>query len=83
MLKPCPFCGKKLNVDDIDTVHASGTGWIQKEDFRAYVSFREAPKEQWCYAVNCPETAGGCGARIEADSNAEAIEKWNVRTAIL
>lgn len=86
-MKPCPFCGMKLDPDDIDTVYPSGIGW--KEDdwgdgtlFRHYVSIHAEPlpKEQWCYKVVCQVHYGGCDASIGGDSKEEAIKKWNKRT---
>jgi ribosomal protein L37AE/L43A len=79
-LKPCPFCGKQPSPDDPDTLYPSGTGWVERRGLRHYVSFREAPKEQWCYSMNCPEPSGGCGAEIHGDSAEEAMRKWNTRT---
>lgn len=78
--KPCPFCGKKIDPTDIDTLYPSGTGWETGEGgYRHYVSAREVPKEQWCYKVVCQEHYGGCGAEVHGDSKEEALEKWNRR----
>lgn len=76
---PCPFCGKQPELDNPDTLYPSGTGWKLHRGFRAYVGFREVPKEQWCYGMHCCECCGGCGAEIHGDSAAEAVEKWNRR----
>lgn len=81
-MKPCPFCGMKLDPEDVDTVYPSGVGWKEDETelYRYYVSSREVPKEQWCYKVVCQEHYGGCNASITGDSKEEAIEKWNKRS---
>ena len=80
-LKPCPFCGKMPDLEDEDTLYPNGTAWIFKEAIQSktYVSFRDAPKEQWCYSFHCVEIAGGCGAEISGDSKEQAIAAWNQR----
>jgi len=80
-MKNCPFCGKEPDdMTDRDTLHPSGVGWIENSNGREYVSFRDAPKEQWCYTMNCLEIHGGCGAQMNGDTEAECVEKWNHRT---
>jgi hypothetical protein len=78
---PCPFCGRTPELDNPDTLYPSGTGWkpVQGELYRSYVNFREVPKEQWCYSMNCCECCGGCGAEISGDSELDAVTKWNRR----
>lgn len=84
-MKPCPFCGKRMDETDVDTVYPSGFGWIdhweENYDYREYVSVLSVPlpKEQWCYQVVCQTHQGGCGAQISGDSKIEAIENWNRR----
>jgi hypothetical protein len=79
-LKPCPFCGHEVDLEDSDTLYPNGSGWRDREnDMREYYSFRKVPKEQWCYSMHCPTTAGGCGVEMSADSRQEAIDKWNQR----
>ena len=79
-MKPCPFCGKEVDLEDPDTLHPTGSGWlIRNTGVRSYHSFREVPQEQWCYGLHCTTTSGGCGVRMDADSRTEAIEKWNNR----
>jgi hypothetical protein len=78
-LLPCPFCGKAMDAKDHDTVYPTGGGWVQLGDIRVYRSFREVPKEQWCFGVHCSSAAGGCDAQVIGDSEAEAIKKWNAR----
>lgn len=81
--KPCPFCGMKIDPEDIDTVYPSGTGWIdvpmEEGGYRHYVLASQVPVEQWCYKIICNESYGGCSAEIYADSREEAVEKWNKR----
>ena len=76
-LLPCPFCGAMLDGDDSDTIYPTGTGWRwdMELQLRTYHSFREIPKEQWCFGVHCVS----CGAEIHGDSLKEAVEKWNRR----
>ena len=76
---PCPFCGKLADLEDYDTLYPSGTGWKDEGGLRSYHSFRDVPKEQWCWGMHCPTPAGGCGAEIHGDSKAEALAKWNKR----
>lgn len=79
-MKPCPFCGMEVDLSDPDTLYPSGTGWKDRPDgLRSYHSFREVPREQWCWDMHCPTTAGGCGAVMSGDSREECIEKWNTR----
>jgi hypothetical protein len=35
---------------------------------------------QEIWTIHCPETSGGCGAEITADTADEAIQKWSRRT---
>jgi hypothetical protein len=80
-IKPCPFCGKEVDLEDDDTLYPTGSGWKDRtEGFRSYHNFREVPKEQWCYGLHCATTAGGCGVEMQGDSMEEAISKWNART---
>jgi hypothetical protein len=80
--EPCPFCGKAVDPDDADTLYPNGSGWKFNDELgmQTYHSFREVPKEQWCWPMHCPEVAGGCGAEISGNSRDEAISKWNTRT---
>lgn len=77
----CPFCGKPVNLEDDDTLYPTGTGWKEDEvdGFRTYHSYRDVPKEQWCWGMHCPTPAGGCGAEITGDSKAEALAAWSRR----
>jgi hypothetical protein len=77
---PCPFCGKKIDPSDIDTVYPTGSGWKQHEGYRSYHYYLDVPKEQWCYGIHCVESSGGCGANISGDSKLEVLAKWNTRT---
>lgn len=81
-MKGCPFCGLAVDLNDSDTLYPNGTGWKEhpnKDISRDYCSYKAVPKEQWCWSIHCPTTAGGCGAEISADSKQEAIDKWNTR----
>lgn len=79
-LKPCPFCGRKVDDDLIDTLYPSGIYWRQHNNFRSYHSHKERKEgDQPCYEMNCTESNGGCGAEISADTLEEVITKWNRR----
>lgn len=80
-MKPCPFCGKVVDLDEADTLYPNGIGWSDDAHppLRVYLTFREVPKDQWCWTMHCPTTTGGCGAEISADSRQEAIDAWNRR----
>jgi hypothetical protein len=75
-LLPCPFCGAALDVNDHDTRYPNGTGWeeIEEVGMRTYTSFRNVPKEQWCYKIGCR-----CGAEMHGDGVQEVTELWNTR----
>ena len=80
--KPCPFCGKKVDLDDHDVLYPSGTAWYlppELDGMKAYTNFRDVPKEQWCYTLHCPIQSGGCGAEMSGDSKEECKEHWNRR----
>lgn len=80
-MKPCPFCGKKINAEDPDTLYPTGTGWRQEtEEFRSYHRATDVSREHWCYKIVCQEHYGGCGAEIHGDSIDEVKEKWNKRS---
>lgn len=78
-MKPCPFCGNAVDIDDGDTLYPNGTGWRDNTFGRSYHSFREVPKEQWCWSVHCTTTSGGCGCEMSGDTRQEAINNWNKR----
>lgn len=79
-MKPCPFCGHRVDLEDEDTLYPNAIGWQEHEDrFRSYCSYRDVPPEQWCYSMHCVTTSGGCGAEISGDSMQECIDKWNRR----
>jgi len=81
-MKPCPFCGKEIDIDDEDTLYPNGIVWEDIEYGRVYHRFGSAPatpKERYCWSVHCSTISGGCGAQMSADSKEEAIEKWNKR----
>ena len=78
---PCPFCGKPVDLKNTDTLHLTGVGWLFNEELQTHTYHRntETPQEQWCYSMNCPVTAGGCGATMHGDTKADALAKWNKR----
>lgn len=82
ILKPCPFCGRKLDINNEDTVYPTGIYWRYSEEIGChhYVSFNERlPDDNPCYKVTCPSIYGGCDAQVTGDSEQEAIDKWNRR----
>ena len=84
-LEPCPFCGKKPNLEDPDTLYPTGIYWIFNEQIGlvTYHSAQERTEDmQPCYTMHCPTAACGCGAEICADSRDEAIEAWNRRASV-
>ena len=76
-IKPCPFCGAVLNIEDGDTLYPTGFGWkiIEGTDFLSYHRLSEVPREQWCWGMHCPN----CSAEVNGDSEQEAIDNWNKR----
>lgn len=79
--KPCPFCGKVPDMEDGDTLYPNATAWIYDAELECnvYVSFREAPKEQWCYSFHCPTVSGGCGCEVHGNTKEDAVARWNTR----
>lgn len=79
-LLPCPFCGRKVDDDLIDTLYPSG---IYRRPGRGYVSHKERqPGDIPCWSMHCVLHHGGCGAEISGDSEEETIAAWNRRQAI-
>ena len=81
-LKPCPFCGKKPDLEDQDTLYPSGTAWRFDEgiQLRTYHGFRDRQDgDGICYTMHCPVQACGCGAEISGDSKEDAVSLWNAR----
>ena len=67
-------------MEDPDTLYPTGVGWeIHRSCHRSYKSFREVPKEQWCYGMHCVTTSGGCGATVTGNSIDAAVAAWNRR----
>lgn len=80
LLKPCPFCGRKVDRDLIDTLYPTGTFWRVTNGFRHYVGRKERQDgDKMCMGMHCTESNGGCGAEISADTEEEVIAKWNRR----
>jgi hypothetical protein len=79
-MKSCPFCGHEVDLENSDTLYPNGTGWhIDGNGITTYHSFREVPKEQWCWSMHCPTTAGGCGIEMADNTKQQALDKWNTR----
>ena len=84
---PCPFCGRKAELDDPDTLYPAGVYWRMLDDAvlgplgaKHYVSARDRKTgDQPCFTMHCPVPAGGCGAEITGDSREDAIASWNRR----
>lgn len=80
---PCPFCGKAVDLDDVDVLHRSGIYWRYEEDIgcRTYHRMRDRLEtDNACWELNCPTTSCGCGVNIIGDSVEEVIASWNRRT---
>lgn len=82
-MKPCPFCGNNIDIDDPDTLHKTGTIWIDGlHDGRSYHHFKTDTKgleNGFCWEINCTTSSSGCGVNISADSKQEVIAKWQRR----
>jgi len=85
-IKPCPFCGMAVDINDYDTLYPSGIHWYDDPDIgRVYISRNQLKRAKGlyhvhdCWVLNCVATAGGCGASITGDSAGEAIHKWQQR----
>lgn len=80
---PCPFCGKKVDLTDEDTIYPSGIYWRvfdEESSMRSYHSDRDClGTDGVCYAMHCPIPSGGCGAETMGDSKREALAAWNRR----
>ncbi len=79
---PCPFCGKPVDLKDNDTLYPSGILWHldPHTGVKSYHSLTQRRDgDHFCYSMNCPTTSGGCNAKIDADSRAEALAAWNTR----
>lgn len=79
-LKPCPFCGHQLDVEDGDTLYPSGLYWRVTDDITHYIRLKERQEgDQPCWKIVCNTSAGGCDVEMHADTEEELIEKWNRR----
>jgi hypothetical protein len=75
-MKPCPFCGKEPDLDDLDTLHPSGIYWTDSEHGILYRSHQDRGlHDHECYEINCIP----CSLTLEGDSKEEVIEKWETR----
>jgi hypothetical protein len=80
-VKNCPFCGRVIDITDLDTLYPDGVGW-QYDDATgstSYCDFREVDDAFWCYVLVCNPALGGCGAEMHADTRSQVIERWNCR----
>lgn len=81
-MKPCPFCGKKVDLTDEDTMYPSGTLWAFEPElgFRHYFGWdRQEEADGMVWKLGCTPNAGGCGAEIHGDSIQETLDLWNRR----
>ena len=81
-IKPCPFCGKEVDLEDGDTLYPSGVGWEVNEDgsFSHYTKAYDVPPNQWCWKLTCSTISGGCGAEMHGDSKQDTINRWSKRS---
>ena len=82
-LKPCPFCGKVLDLDDPDTLYPTGVYWYLDSDYGEIYSTQKfshiGVAGNPCYKLVCSGISGGCDAVMHGDSEQEVIERWNRR----
>lgn len=77
---PCPFCGRKSDPADEDTMHPSGSVWKDRGEFRTYHHRSElSDYDGQVWELNCVEHYGGCGANMLGDSPKDVLDKWNRR----
>ncbi len=69
-LKPCPFCGFKLDVTDDDCIYPADRPQYDEETDSIYYR---------CYQLVCYETGGGCGASVLGTTPEDCITLWNTR----
>lgn len=81
-LLQCPFCGKKPDVSNPDTLYPTGIVWVDKKDVgRVYGTRNQLDYTHGgqCWSINCVTSSGGCGVEMHGDSKEEAINKWQTR----
>lgn len=77
---PCPFCGRKPDMDGDDTLYPTGR-WREDDGLRHYLMIDdERESHGTVYTMHCPETYGGCGAQVAGDSKDDVMAKWNRRS---
>ena len=75
---PCPFCGKEIDVLDVEFLHRTGTYWHDTEHGRSYTVDKE---DNPCWVLSCVEIYGGCGASMYGDTLSETISNWTKRVS--
>ena len=79
-MKPCPFCGKEVDLTDPDVLYPSGIYWTERNGYKYYHGRDElTDNSHKVMTLECPEGSGGCGISMMADSKEEVFEKWNRR----
>lgn len=81
MIKPCPFCNKEMQEEDI---RHSGIYFIdpapgEEDEFRQYIWKDIKPEHHPIWKLECYEYKGGCGAYIIKEEKTELIKTWNKR----
>lgn len=88
-LKPCPFCGHKVDINDPDVIHPTGIYWFRdpKSDISMFgedVGFlydTDEVSDNAYWIINCVESSGGCDTTIHGISKEDVIKKWQRRTS--
>lgn len=77
--KPCPFCGFKVDPEDLDTLYPSGAWRDEPGLGRVYLKGTNPTADGKVYKLSCNTIYGGCGAEMHGDSIDEVLTKWNTR----
>jgi len=84
LLKPCPFCGKEVNLTEQGTLSLLSIVWRYDPllGYRTYHKWKDRKfGDTECCTINCDMTRGGCGVEITGDTKNEVIELWNTRNS--